>query len=85
MPRAWYAHRGGTFGTDLLSGFYRIDGIPGCSDGNQLCAIYAEIGGANPARISNNLQRYIANGLAKFIAQPDNPGAKIFATFKSPS
>lgn len=85
MARAWYAYKGTGNPTDQLSSFSIINGFPGCSDGNELCAIYAPDGNKNPAFISNNLQLYISTGLAQFVAQPNIPNAQIFVAFKSPS
>jgi len=85
MARSWYAYKGVNYPIDMLSSFSLIDGVPACSDGNELCAIYTQAGDNNPTLISDNLQRYISNGLAKFIAQPDTPNAKLFVVFKFPS
>jgi len=82
--RAWYVYNGLGFSIETLSNFTLIDGIPGCLDGSQLCSIYAAYGGTNPLVISDNLKKYISNGLSKFIAQPDLPiNSKIFVTMKN--
>jgi len=85
MARAWYAYKGPNYAIDLLSSYSIIDGKPGCTDGNVLCAIYALDGNENPNKISDNIRQYISNGLTKFIAQPSVPESVIFVAFKSPS
>lgn len=86
MPRSWYAYKGPGSSVDIPGNYTIAQGIPACTDGNQLCAIYANSGGLNPLNISSNIQLYISNALIRFVAQPDTPvNSKIFVVMKDPT
>ena len=84
MARSWYAYVSSGLSVELPGSYSLVTGIPGCTDGSQLCAVYANSGGNFPSSISQNLQRYISDGLVKLTAQPDSPtNSKYFVVFKS--
>ena len=83
MARSWYAYKGLNSPIELSNSYYKVDGRPGCSDGSQLCAIYAENGGQHPKVISDNIKRYWSNAMVQFVAQPATPVlSEIFVVMK---
>ena len=84
MAICWYVYNG--TGDVNSPSSYTLSSCtfrPTCCAGDRVCAIAAPNGGATPSVISANIQRYIANGLARQICQPDSPvGAVIWVRMK---
>ena len=82
MSRFWYSYDavGDPF---ALSSYRRQTRMPGCLNGPIICSILAPGGDIYPSHLSNNMQQYIADGLASTIAEPSlPPGSKIYVYFK---
>lgn len=76
MARFWYAYIGG----DIFSPTSYNQSIvkPSCISGCKVCAIYSP-GAFNPtAPLSSHLRSYMIRLLMSSIAQPDDPGFKIY-------
>lgn len=85
MARAWYSYTG-TGAVDQPVNYIFSSTDPLCRNGIDLCSVYALYGGPNPSIISDNLQTYIANGLATQLPQPQTPiGAKKYVYMKNPA
>lgn len=79
MERAWYVFTGGD--PYDVNSYYRLTFKPVyflCGD--RVCAISAPDNGTYPAHpLSENLQKYIRDGLATQMYQPDSPlGTKAY-------
>jgi len=77
MAKCWYAYNTANKCTNdpfLASSYRRLSVKPTCLDGWSICAILANGCGTLPTSpLSNNIQLYIANGLATGLAQPQLP------------
>ena len=73
MPRNWFAYSG--LGSVILPDNYLLtNDLPACRDGYTVCAIYVEnIGLDFPGALSENIRRYIANGLTNGVSEPRLP------------
>jgi len=82
MARFWFSYD--TVNNPFHPASYRRQiTIPGCLNGPVICAIYAQGNGDRPSILSNNLRRYIADGLSNNIAQPSTPpGSKFYVYLK---
>ena len=78
MSKSWFAYTG--IGSVILPENYLLSNdLPACRDGFTVCAIYADnIGLEFPGILSENMRRYIANGLTYGVPEPRVP----FEAFK---
>ena len=71
MAKAWYFL---IYGDPLdTSSYVKIQVKHDCLCGDQICAVYAEDHGENPAPFSRNVQQYIRKALASGQLQPEFP------------
>lgn len=72
MERIWYAYISGD--PYQVSSYFRVTIKPTFLCGDRICAINAPDNGQSPADpLSNNLQRYIHDGLETGMYQPEKP------------
>lgn len=85
MAKNWFAYGG--IGSVILPENYLLAlDIPQCRDGFTICAIYADnIGLEFPGALSENLRRYIANGLTNGVPEPRLPLAAQKYVYMRPS
>ncbi|MBB5620643.1 hypothetical protein HDE69_001692 [Pedobacter cryoconitis] len=82
MARAWYAYDG--MGSPFLTSSYNLSVIkPTCINGCKVCAIYELNGGSTPQLLSANIRNYIIFMMISSVAQPSDPGAKIYLYSKN--
>ena len=85
MAKSWFAYQG--LGSVILPENYLLtDDLPACRNGFTICAIYAEnIGLEFPGALSENLRRYIANGLTNGVPEPRLPASAFKYVYLRPS
>jgi len=83
MANNWYAYNG--VGDPTVASSYRkINGLPGCAGGAEVCAIYTTGGNFPTSPLTGNILSYIASGQAQLVAQPQSPaGSKLFVYMRA--